>query len=240
LKKRLGAPAFVRDAYRRIEALEFGRGWDVEYPRAVWRMRHLGLKGGLTANLDFTGIAQPWLLELAKRWAHRQLRTGLSVATAYNSLRAVTRFAGYLARPGIGVQAAADIDRGVLERYLGDLAVEMAGAGKHLGYVQGLAGFLRAIHQNGWQADLPGSAQVYPDVDYPRTRERLPRGLPAAVMAQVESAASLDRWTDPAHRVITLILSGPGYGSPRRPGCRSTAWSPTPTPRPTCGTGTPR
>jgi integrase len=207
LKKRLGAPAFVRDAYQRIEALAFGRGWQVEYPRAVWRMRHLGLSRGLTATLNFTGIEQPWLMDLAKRWAHRQLRTGLSVATAYNSVRAVTRFAGYLARSEVGVRSAADLDRGVLERYLGDLAVEMAGAGRqHLGYVQGLAGFLRAIHQNGWQGDLPASAQVYPDVDYPRRPERLPRGLPAAVMAQVESPANLDRWTDPAHRVITLIL----------------------------------
>src|SRR5438034_1083307 len=43
LKKRLGALAFLRDAYRRVEALAVGQGWDVEYPRAVWRLRNLGL-----------------------------------------------------------------------------------------------------------------------------------------------------------------------------------------------------
>jgi integrase len=204
LKKRLGALALVRDAYRRVEALAFGRGWDVEYPRPVWRLANLDLPG--VAVLDFTGIAQPWLQALAKRWAHRQLTTGLSAATASHGLRAVTRFAAWLARSQVGVDDLGGIDRAVLERYLGDLRVELGGRRRHRDYVAGLAGFLRALHQFGWAADLPASAQLFPDTDYPTRGPRLPRGLPAAVMAQVETPANLDRWRDPAHRVITLIL----------------------------------
>jgi len=204
LKKRLGALAFLRDAYRRIEALAVGQGWDVEYPRPVWRLRNLGLHQQ-GATLDFTDIGQPWLRELAKRWAHRQLTTGLSVATAYNSLRAVTWLSEWLARPKVDVRRLADVDRSLLERLLGDLRVELDGQSRHVDVIAGLAGFLRAIHQHGWDPSLPASAQLFPE-DYPKPPQRLARGLPDNVMAQVEAPANLDRWTDPALRLITVIL----------------------------------
>ena len=204
LKKRLGALAFIRDAYRRVEALAVGQGWEVEYPRPVWRLHNLGRREQVL-RLDFTGITQPWLVELAKRWAHRQLTTGLSVATTYNSVRAVSWLSRWLARPTIAVDDIAGIDRALLERLLGDLRVEMPTHSRHLAVVAGLAGFLRAIHQYGWDPSLPASAQLYPE-DYPKPRELLPRGLPDTVMAQVEAPANLDRWWDPALRLVTLIL----------------------------------
>jgi hypothetical protein len=43
LGKRKGLRAFVLDAYRRVEVLAYGQGWDVEYPRQVWRLRNLGI-----------------------------------------------------------------------------------------------------------------------------------------------------------------------------------------------------
>ncbi len=204
LKKRLGALAFLRDAYRRVEALAVGQGWDVEYPRTVWRLHNLG-RHEQVARLDFTPIGQLWLRELAKRWAHRQLTTGLSVATTYNSLRAVTWLAGWLARPSVAVDRPADIDRALLERLLGDARLELPTHSRYVAVVAGLAGFLRAIHQYGWDTNLPAGAQLYPE-DYPSRPQRLPRGLPDTVMAQVEAPANLDRWTDPALRLITLIL----------------------------------
>jgi len=204
LKKRLGALAFLRDAYRRVEALAVGQGWDVEYPRMVWRLRNLGLHQQ-GATLDFTDVRQPWLRELAKRWAHRQLTEGRSVATAYNSLRAVIWVSEWLARPTVDVRRLAGVDRGLLERLLGDLRVELDGQRRHIEVVGGLAGFLRAVHQHGWDPSLPASAQLFPD-DYPKPPQRLPRGLPDYVMAQVESPANLNRWSDPALRLITLIL----------------------------------
>jgi len=181
--------AFVRDAYRRVETLAVGQGWDVEYPRLVWRMANLGRREQVL-RLDFKGITQPWLLELAKRWAHRQLTTGLSVATTYSGVRAVTWLSRWLARPTVAVDQLAGIDPALLERLLGDLRVEMATHSRHINIVGGLAGFLRAIHQYGWDNSLPASAQLYPE-DYPKPRELLPRGLPDTVMAQVEAAASV-------------------------------------------------
>ena len=76
---------------------------------------------------------------------------------------------------------------------------------RYVAVVAGLAGFLRAIHQYGWDISLPAGAQLYPE-DYPSRPQRLPRGLPDTVMAQIEAPANLDRWTDPALRLITLIL----------------------------------
>ena len=45
----------------------------------------------------------------------------------------------------------------------------------------------------------------YPE-DYPRQPEQLPRALADHVMAQLEQPGNLDRWDNPAYRLITLIL----------------------------------
>ena len=42
--------------------------------------------------------------------------------------------------------------------------------------------------------------------DNPKTPERLPRALAEQVMAQLEHPANLDRWDNPAYRLVTLIL----------------------------------
>ena len=42
--------------------------------------------------------------------------------------------------------------------------------------------------------------------DFPKPRPLLPRSVAEHVMAQLEDPANLDRWPDPSHRLITLIL----------------------------------
>ena len=61
----------------RVEALAFGASWDTEYPRDAWRLRNLGIDQP-EATISFADIPQPWLRELAKRYARWQLATGLS------------------------------------------------------------------------------------------------------------------------------------------------------------------
>ena len=67
-------PLFLVDARDAVESLRDGTGWEVEYPRDVWRLHKLP---GITApagrpcpraRLRFDRIRQPWLRELAKRW----------------------------------------------------------------------------------------------------------------------------------------------------------------------------
>ena len=61
-----------------------GAGWDVEYPRDIWRLHTLPgliLNSGKTADarnhLRFDRITQPWLRALAKRWCRLRLTSGL-------------------------------------------------------------------------------------------------------------------------------------------------------------------
>jgi integrase len=93
----------------------------------------------------------------------------------------------------------------VLERYLAVLQAEMGGRVRHAHYVGGLSGFLKAVRRHGWDGTLPATATIYPE-DFPPRGARLPRGLAAHVMAQVEQPANLARQASPAYPLITLIL----------------------------------
>jgi integrase len=199
-----GWRAFILDAYRRIEALAFGSGWETEYPRDAWRLRNLGIDQP-EAVISFADIPQPWLKALAKKWARWQLATGLSASTAGTGARAVTRFAVFLAAQPALPGGLAGVDRPLLERYLAVLSAEMGGRVCHARYVGALNGFLRAIRQHCWDGALPASAAIFAE-DFPQRGARLPRALAAHVMAQVEQPASLARQDNPACRLITLIL----------------------------------
>ncbi|MGH3628922.1 MAG: hypothetical protein ACRDRL_15990, partial [Sciscionella sp.] len=73
------ATAFLLFARDMLETLRDGSGWEIEYPRDVWRLHKLP---GLTTNpskprprnnLRFDRIAQPWLRALVKRWIRLRL-----------------------------------------------------------------------------------------------------------------------------------------------------------------------
>jgi integrase len=193
---------FLSYASRVIADLAEAGGWDAEYPRDVWRMRRLGYDGDRT--LRFGGIPQPWLRDLAKRWARWRLSTGLGLeAGGGRPVVVLTRFAGFLA--DIGVESIDRIDRPVLERYLANLRGDSIGAqrrGTHIGL---LNRFFAAVRQHRWDTDLPADAMFFAE-DYPKRDERLPRALAEQVMAQLEDPDNLARFTDPAHRLITIIL----------------------------------
>jgi integrase len=203
-RKGRGWRPFILDARRRVEALAFGAGWDTEYPRDIWRLCNLGIDKP-EAVISFAGIPQAWLRELAKRYIRWQLATGLSVSTADSGTRAVTRFAAWLAALPEPPAGLAGVTRPMLERYLAVLQAEMGGQVRHTHYVGGLGGFLKAVRRHGWDDTLPATTAIYPE-DFPPRGARLPRGLAAHVMAQVEQPASLARQDNPAYRLITLIL----------------------------------
>jgi integrase len=186
------------------EGLAFGRGWDVEYPRDTWRLRNLGIDDQV-AHVRFGGIPQPWLRDLAKRWCRWRLATGTSAGMPARGARVITRFATWLASPGVSVTSVTGIDRPLLERYLAGLHAEFGGRKLHQEHVEHLNGFLTAIRQHAWAPGLHAGAMIFPE-DYPRRGERLPRALAGHVMAQVEDPANLDRWEEPDRRLITLIL----------------------------------
>jgi integrase len=188
-------------ARREVEDLLAPGGWEAEYPREVWRLHRLGFTGRRT--LRFDGIAQPWLLELTKRWIRWRLSTGLGLEAAARPLRVITRFAGFL--DTIGVERIEQLDRPVLERYLAHLHTEMAGSQRHGSHIGLLNAFFAAIRQHRWNERLPAGATFFTE-DYPKRPERLPRALAEHVMTQLEHEANLDRWDNLAYRLITVIL----------------------------------
>jgi integrase len=181
-----------------------GSPWDVEYGRDVWRLRELGLEDR-KAHIRFDAIPQPWLKALAKRWARWRLSTGLGAATAVSGTRAILRFGAFLAAPTVAVDHLGQVDRAVLERYLAHLHAEFAGRVVHRTMIGQLNMFLTAIRQHGWDDTLPTTAMFFPE-DFPKEAEWLPRALSELVMAQLERPDNLDRWNNPDHRLITLIL----------------------------------
>jgi len=198
-----GQVAFLRYAYRQVEDLHQGCGWESEFPRDVWELRRLGIEG--SRRLRFDRIPQPWLRELAKRFARWRLSIGRSPIQVYVDTCAITRFAMFLASPQVGVTGLVDIVRSTLERYLADLATDPRALQSRSRDISSLGAFLDAIRRHEWDTSLPANATFYPD-DFPKPQKRLPRGLAEHVMAQVEQPDNLNRWHHPEGRLLTLIL----------------------------------
>ena len=198
-----GQLAFLRYAYRCLEDLHCGTGWEAEFPRDVWELRRLGVEG--RKRLRFDGIPQPWLRDLAKRFARWRLSIGRSPNQTYIDVQAVTRLARYLESPPVNITSLGGIDRATLERYLADLSTDPRALHSRSRDISSLSAFLDAIRRHEWDHDLPASAAFYPD-DFPKPEKRLPRGLAEHIMAQVEQPANLDRWHNPESRLLTIIL----------------------------------
>ena len=200
---------FARDV---VETLHEGTGWDVEYPRDIWRLHRLP---GLTAspgkrpqariNLRFDRIAQPWLRTLAKRWARLRLSSGLSPATVQSDVQGLTRFSTFLTESAPQVHALAGIDRAVLERYLAWLVTQPIGRDAKEDAITAPGVFFQAIRQHGWDQTLPTTAVFFPG-DMPARPPRVTRHVAEHIMAQVEAPANLNRWPNPEGRLITIIL----------------------------------
>jgi integrase len=182
-----------------------GSPWDVEYDREVWRLRELGVNDRNRAHLRFGEIRQPWLKELAKRWARWRLTTGQVAEAAALGTRAIIRFGKFLASPAATVNRLDQVDRAVLERYLAHLHAELGGRVIHRHMIGQLNLFFTAIRQHGWDDTLPTTAMFFPE-DFPKEGQWLPRALSEHVMAQLEHPDNLARWNNPDHRLITLIL----------------------------------
>ncbi|WP_241002957.1 tyrosine-type recombinase/integrase [Streptomyces sp. CB01881] len=214
-RRQVGAQAaesllFLLDARDALEALRDGIGWEIEYSRNVWRLDRLP---GITtsagrpcprARLRFDRITQPWLRELGKRWTRLRLTSGLSIGAARAGADALICFSGFLTF--VGVDALAQVDRPLLERYLAHVMSQPGGHGMKKTRIGSLNLFFQNIRQHGWEHTLPGTAAFYVG-DVPPVPEQVDRRLAEYVMTQVESPGNLDRWPDAAGRLVTLILT---------------------------------
>lgn len=196
-----GARALLNFARRKIDDLAHDDGWDAEYARSVWQLRRLGHPGNET--FSFTAISQPWLMALVKRWLRWRLSTGLRPTTVRRSLGALTRFSVFCER--VGVTGLDQVDRALLERYLADVRAKLNGAQQQGVHIGQLHAFLQAIRQHRWDDTLPSSAVLFTE-DVPKRSEKLPRALAEQVMAQIEHPDALAQWSNPAYRLVTIVL----------------------------------
>ncbi|MEG8184613.1 site-specific integrase [Nocardia terpenica] len=200
---------FLLDAREAVESLRDGTGWEVEYPRDIWRLHLLpGVDIGpgrptQRVHLRFDWISQPWLRDLGKRWLRMRLSSGLSASTTKAGADALTWFSRFLTQ--VGVDTLAQVDRPLLERHLAWVNSGPGGLGVKKVRIGQLNTFLQAIRRHGWDDTLPGTAAFFPG-DTPPIPEKINRRLAEYVMAQIESADTLARWPDPAGRLVTLIL----------------------------------
>jgi integrase len=164
-------------------------------------MRRLGRPGN--EKLSFEKIPQPWLRDLAKRWVRGRLAAELNLETVRRGVRSLSRFGAFCARTGVG--SLAEVDRALLERYLADLHAELSGRQRHNDHIGQLNSFLQAIRQHRWDGTITANALIFAD-DYPKRTALVPRVLAEHVMAQVEQPSNLDRWDNPAFRVVTMVL----------------------------------
>ncbi|MFJ5102585.1 tyrosine-type recombinase/integrase [Streptomyces sp. NPDC088554] len=217
-RQKVGAQAdesalFLLDARDGLEALRDGTGWEIEYPRDVWRLHRLP---GITtpagrpcprARLRFDRIPQPWLRELAKRWTRLRLTSGLSIGAARAGVDALICFGSFLTFADVDVLA--EVDRPLLERYLAHVMSQPGGHGMKKTRIGALNLFFQNIRQYGWENTLSGTAAFYVG-DVPPVPEQVDRRLAEYVMTQVESPGNLDRWPNAAGRLVTLILTSCG------------------------------
>ncbi len=213
------AVSFVRHTLECLDDLRLGVGWETEYPRDVWRLRHLGHPTASLGTLRFDRIDPLWLRDLAKRWLRWRLSTGISVTQAGKDVGALNRFATFLAQVEPGLSGAASLDRELLERFLAWLAATRADAKGRGGEIGSLSGFLRALHQHRWAPDLPVTAAFYTE-DHPRQPEAAARALSEFVATQLENQAHLARFAEARFRLLTELLQRTGLrvGDARRLG----------------------
>ncbi len=201
---------FLLDARDAVEALRDGIGWEIEYPRDVWRLDKLpGVAAPAgrpcpRARLRFDRITQLWLRDLGKRWTRLRLTSGLSIGAARAGVDALIRFSDFLTLAG--VDTLADVDRPLLERYLAHVMSQPGGHSVKKTRIGSLNLFFQTVRQHCWDDSLPGGAAFYVG-DTPPIPARLDRRLAEFVMTQVESPTNLDRWPEPSGRLVTLILT---------------------------------
>jgi integrase len=196
---------FLNQARGQIEALQYGVGWEVEYPRPVWRLHNLGIHDAGIATVSFAAIPQPWLVDLVKRWTRWRLSSGLNPGTVLRGVAAMSHLAQFLSMPPRPVDALAKLDRPVLERYLAHVHAGGHGPWQRHRRISAISTFLTDLRRHRWDDTLPANATFYRG-DIPSLPKPVPRALAEHVMAQVEKPEHLQLFDNPAYSLVTLIL----------------------------------
>ncbi|MEU5971924.1 tyrosine-type recombinase/integrase [Streptomyces globisporus] len=113
-----------RRPFRAAAAADCRDPWADQFPRDSWDLRLLDLANEDCCRLHFGGNVQPWLRDLAKRWARWRLTRGSKPAGLTLSVQAIARLARHMA--GVdGVDAGpSTLNRARIETWLATLQAE--------------------------------------------------------------------------------------------------------------------
>ena len=190
-------------------------GWEALWVTDTWRQRELP-HGDLAStyrgeiSISFSGLAQPWLKEAARRWARTRLLGDTTPRTMSHYLIDLRHFSAWLADGAPGVVAPALLTRAVLEYYLLWVRRESGlSAATRNRRIVALRGFLEEQAEDGL-AGLPRSAMIHRG-EIPRVDYRLPKELPGSVFEQWIDPANLALLDSEMHRTVVLVLACTGF-----------------------------
>jgi integrase len=183
---------------------------DGGYAGGHWNAQRLGVparRGRQAARFD--AITRDWLRDPAKRWSRFGLATGCAFAAISAGALALSRFPAFLAGRHPGTADETGITRPVLEDYLSWLLAQGYWAATRALTLSVLRVFSGACHRHGWLPGLARDAVIYAG-ELPYHHDQVARFIPEFVMAQLESAAALDRlpFTATGDLVVVLIETG--------------------------------
>jgi integrase/ribosomal protein L37AE/L43A len=172
-----------------------------EYEKDVWDCRNLGIDVGVcryTYKLNFSDIAQPWLLAALKQYIKYILAT-LSWTSGSEKLLAVKRFSRFLST-SYPSMTPSEIDRLVIVDFLGYLAGTDLSVQTRCITLGAVRGFLEFCYQN---KHLDVRRYLIRHEDFPKRPKSLPRYIPEEVMQQLNQ--HLWDLPEPVMRMVLVL-----------------------------------
>jgi integrase len=182
---------------------------EAPYDADRWTADEFGIASGpARSSVTFVPISQPWLREGAKRWARHRLALNHAFNTVIGGALSLKRFSAFLASCQPPVSAPWQVDRAIVERYLAWLrALPLAESSKAHARVF-LRTFLEENRRYQWVEGIAADAVLYAD-EVATRNAHLPRFIPEAVMAQLESEANLAKMS-PSSRHLVVVITETG------------------------------
>jgi integrase len=197
---------FLTFAIDELDKLRGTSSREHEFATDRWRLRRLGFTGSEVGwVLNFSGIPQPWLREVIKKFLRWRVDIGHSASGMHRDLTTLIRMADALTEHAGPDAQPEQFTRDVITRFLTLLAGDGLTATGRSQRVSSARRFLVIARQHDWIPDVPASTAFYTE-DAPARSTLPPRALSAIVMAQLEDAANLAKLTDPRWRLLFPLL----------------------------------
>src|SRR5258707_652693 len=173
-----------------------------EYDKVIWDVRKLGLPFNASKSnykINFTGIEQPWFLQLTKRFM-RYWVTIHSTSDCRGKAQAIGLFSQFLALHHPSFEPP-QLDRPLIVEFLAHLSTKECAAKTKKDYLISLRTFFEFCAREGW-ARFPEKRIIY-DEDLPPTKEIHARFIPQEVLDQLNQ--HLEDLSPQVMRMLLLI-----------------------------------